>query len=191
MKKIAYLLLLVMILVIPFAVFAEGEEDGATEEVTATEETDTRVPVYFFRGEGCSHCAEAEAWFESIQEEHGSKFKVVDYETWYNEENANLMQKVASARGETADGVPYIIIGEKSWNGFAESYTSEMIAQINDLSAQAPEERYDIMTVVNGGSSAQAKKTEKSSSNDVVSLLIILAVVFGIGFGVYKARANN
>ena len=63
MKKIKYfMLLLVMLLIIPFSVFAEGEE---TEEATNTE--DKQVKVYFFRGEGCSHCAEAEEWFNSIE----------------------------------------------------------------------------------------------------------------------------
>ena len=77
MKKIKYLvLLLVATLLIPVAVFATDEEavaeEAATEEVTAAEDTtatSNEVNVYFFRGEGCPHCEEAEQWFQSIEEE--------------------------------------------------------------------------------------------------------------------------
>jgi glutaredoxin len=95
---------------------------------------DGKAIIYFFRGEGCSHCAEAEAWFESIKEEYGKYFIIKDYETWYNQENAELMKKVAKARGEEANGVPYIIIGDKSWMGFTQSYTDEMLKEIGKVS---------------------------------------------------------
>ena len=120
MKNLKFFaLLLAFFLVLPLAVFA----DEATEE-------SKEVNVYLFRGEGCPHCAEAEEWFKSIEEEYGDLFNVVDYETWYDEENAELMQRVADAREEKAEGVPYIIIGNKSWNGFAESYEEEMLELI-------------------------------------------------------------
>ena len=194
MKKLSILIvLLAAVLLLPMTVFAEGEE-VTSEEVTSEEVTDegnssTEVPVYFFRGEGCPHCEEAETWFKSIEEEYGSKFKIVDYETWYDEDNADLMQKVAKARGEKAEGVPYIIIGNKSWNGFDESsYAEEIISEIETVYAQAPADRYDIMQYINTGSTG-AKDKDKSNS-DVLALILIILVCGGIGFGVYKARAT-
>ena len=56
--------------------------------------------------------------------------EIFDYETWYNQDNAKLMEAIAKSRGETAEGVPYIIIGNKSWNGFTESYEQEIINEI-------------------------------------------------------------
>ena len=144
------------------------------------------VHVYFFRGEGCSHCAEAEEWFESIEEEYGDLFEVVDYETWYDQDNAELMQKVAEARGETAEGVPYIIIGNKSWAGFAQDYTSEMIAQIKSEYEVNVDERYDIIKQL--PDVAEKKEEQNSTGHDVFALVLILAVVGGVCFGVYKAR---
>ena len=91
---------------------------------------DGKVAIYFFRGEGCPHCQEAEEWFDSIKGEYGDLFTVVDYETWNNQDNAKLMEAIAKSRGETVEGVPYIIIGNKSWNGFTESYEQEMINEI-------------------------------------------------------------
>ncbi len=192
MKKLKYLVILfAAILLLPLAVKAEGEEvtseQVTSEEEAAASDVDTRVPVYFFRGEGCPHCEEAENWFNSIQEEFGAYFKIVDYETWYNEDNAALMQKVAKARGEEAEGVPYIIIGDKSWNGFDEdSYADEIKSQITTVYAQDLDARYDIMKYLDN--SKTNKKTTDKGSSDAVALLIILLVCGGIGFGVYRAR---
>lgn len=178
MKKIKYLmLLLIMLLIVPFAVFAEGEEEAQAGE-------DKQVKVYFFRGEGCSHCAETEEWFKSIEEEYGERFKIVDYETWYNKDNSELMQKVAKARKEDVSGVPYIIIGNKSWIGFTEDYKEEILSQIDSVYSEDVKSRYDIMELL------EANKSDGKSSSDAAALIIILLVVGGIGFGIYKARKS-
>ena len=196
MKKLRFLLVLLLaIMIIPFGVFAEGEEEQSQTEgeqvtTTAAEESDKRAIVYFFRGQGCSHCAEAEEWFNSIQEELGEYFKIVDYETWYNKDNAELMTKVAEARNDEAGGVPYIIIGDKSWIGFADDYKDEIKAQIKDLYAQDVSQRYDILKLVDGKTSTKDKKEEKSGS-DVLALIVIIIVCGGIGFGIYTARKNT
>ena len=148
MKKLKYLvILLVAALLIPFGVFAEEEA-----EATDNKEESKEAIVYFFRGEGCSHCAEAEEWFESIEEEHGDKFQIKDYETWYNEDNSKLMEQVAAARNESADGVPYIIVGDKSWNGFAEEYKDEILGEIEKVYEQEVSERYDVMNYLDSDS---------------------------------------
>ena len=176
MKKIKYfIVLLISALIIPFTVYAEGEESK-------------EVNVYFFRGEGCSHCAEAEAWFKSIEEEYGSYFTIVDYETWYNQDNYELMQQVAKARGEQAEGVPYIIIGNQSWNGFTESYTSEMISKIKEEFEKNVEDRYDIIKLL---PDIEKDKNKDTTGSDVIALLVILLVFGGICFGVYKARKKT
>lgn len=190
MKRLKYfVILLVAFLIIPFGVFAEGEENGNAEETSTEEKTESKeVTLYFFRGEGCSHCAEAEEWFQSIEEEYGSFFEIKEYETWYNEDNADLMQRVAEARGETADGVPYIIVGNKSWNGFAEDYKDEIINEIKSVFEQDVADRYDIMKYL---ATQKDEKEDKSSSSDFVALVLIVLVVGGIGFGIYQARKNT
>ena len=176
MKSLKYFaLVLAVLLVFPLVVFADEESDTSSKE----------VKVYLFRGEGCPHCAEAEEWFKSIEEEYGSYFEVVDYETWYDKDNAELMQRVADARKEEASGVPYIIIGNKSWNGFAEDYEEEMLDEIKSVFEQDVDKRYDIMKLL---PDIEKGKDEPKSSSDVLALIIILLVAGGIGFGVYKAR---
>ena len=182
MKKFKYLLVLMAFLVLPIAVFAD---EG--EEVTTTAQESKEVKVYLFRGEGCPHCEEAEEWFDSIEEEYGNYFEVVAYETWYDQENAELMQKVAEARGETAEGVPYIIVGNKSWAGFAQDYADEILSQIKSEFEVNVADRYDVMKLL----PELSKKTEEKSGNDVVALLIILIATGAICFGVYKARSST
>ena len=178
MKKLKYLVvLLIAALIIPFTVKAEE----------VTNEESKEVKLYFFRGEGCSHCAEAEAWFQSIEAEYGAYFQIVDYETWYNQENAELMQRVAKARGEEAQGVPYIIISNQSWNGFTQSYTPEMLSKIKSEFEKDVNDRYDIMKLL----PKLEKEKDSSTGSDVLALIIILVVVGGICFGVYKARTKT
>ena len=192
MVKLKYLVILfAAVLLLPMTVFAVDEEVVA-ENPEATETTGAEdskeVNLYFFRGEGCPHCEEAEQWFQSIEEEYGSYFKVVDYETWYNEDNAALMQKVAEARGETAEGVPYIIIGDKSWSGFTESYEQEILDQITSVYAQDVSERYDIMKYLDGSAPKKDAKDADKGANDALVLVLIILIAGGIGFGVNRAR---
>ena len=176
MKKLKYLVvLLIAALIIPFTIQVKAEGEESKE-----------VKVYFFRGEGCSHCAEAEAWFQSIEEEYGSYFQVIDYETWYNRENADLMQRVAKARGEKAEGVPYIIIGNQSWNGFTQEYGSEMIERIKSEFEKDVKDRYDIIKLL-----PEMENEKDSTGSDILALVISLVVFGGICFGVYKARKKT
>lgn len=197
--KLFLVMLLAIVLVLPFSVFAEDEvvDDNASEEnveVTDdgsedTTEESNEVKVYFFRGEGCPHCADAEEWFESIEEEYGSKFEIVDYETWENADNAELMQEVAEARKEEANGVPYIIVGNHSWNGFADDYADEILEAINSEYETPVNERYDIMKLL--PESNKATEEKKSKSSDVVSLFLIVIIVGAVIFGVVQARKNT
>ena len=89
------------------------------------------------------------------------------------------MERVADKRGETAEGVPYIIIGNKSWSGFTDDYKEEILAQIKSEFEINVADRYDIIKLV---------EVPEKESNDVLALVIILAVTGGIGYGIYKTR---
>ena len=185
MKNLKYLLLLILtLLFIPFAVYAEDGDSSNKED------TNEKINIYFFRGEGCSYCAKAEAWFEEIEEDYGDKFKIVDYETWNNQENSELMTKVAEARGETAEGVPYIIIGNKSWNGFDDDYKESMLAQIDSEYKKDLDSRYDIMKLLDVINKREVEK-ESGIGSDILAAIIIVLVVGGVGFLLYKARQTS
>lgn len=183
MKKIKILLMaLFILLAMPFAVFAE-------DDVSTTSEEDNRVKVYFFRGEGCPHCAEAEEFFDSIQDEYGQYFELVDYETWNNANNASLLKKVGEARGENIKGVPYIVIGDKSWSGYSSQFDEDIKEAIKSVYEINVDERYDIIQLVNTGSTSDGNTTiEKVKSNDAIILVAIVVVAGVIISGIVFAR---
>lgn len=196
MNKLKTILVVILsvFLVLPFGVLASQETstDPANNDTPAVEvKKDKKVKVYFFRGEGCPHCEEAETFFQSIQEPYGELYTIVDYETWYNTENADLLQKIGEARGEDIQGVPYIIIGNKSWPGFSNEYDDEIVKTIKSEYEKDPEERYDIIELVNTGKTNGIEEETKSYANDAMILVAILIVVAGIVTGIVVARKKT
>lgn len=91
---------------------------------------DNKVNIYFFWGNGCPHCEKEFEFFESIKEKYGDYYNLYTFETWYNEENSKLIYTFAEAMEEELKGVPYTIIGNKSFIGFNESYKKNIIKTI-------------------------------------------------------------
>ncbi len=167
MKKMKHLLLMIItcLFLLPFGTVAKE-----------------KINIYFFKGDGCPHCEEAEEFFNSIKDEYGKYYNLVDYETWYDKENADLMKKVAAKLGEEASGVPYIIIGKKTWNGYASSYNDDITSTIKKEFNKKSNDRYDVMKEPN-------KKDNISS--DIVAVLIIVLVTSGIVYGIVTARKKS
>lgn len=101
-----------------------------TVEVDGISYDENKVNIYLFWGDGCPHCENAKNFFESIEEEYGKYFKLNKFEVWYNKDNKEIMNQFASAMGEEVKGVPYIIIGNKTYKGFSESYKESIIEAI-------------------------------------------------------------
>lgn len=193
MNKLKTILVVILsvFLVLPFGVLASQETstDPANNNTPAGEvEKDKKVKVYFFRGEGCPHCAEAEEFFKSIKEEYGQYYKILDYETWNDANNADLLQKVGETRGENITGVPYILIGDKSWAGYDTSYDEDIKAAIKAEYEKDVADRYDIAKLVDFG---DGLVEEPDHSNDAMILIIILLVAAGITYGVVVARKKT
>lgn len=195
MKKIKLFLAIIMCLfAMPLAVLAdEGSDDNVevTSGETEVQEEDNRVKIYFFRGEGCPHCADAEEFFNSIKEEYGQYYKILDYETWYNSDNAALLQKVGEARNEEISGVPYILIGDKSWSGYDDSFADDIKDTIKSEYEKAVADRYDIANYVDFTNAAGSVTEAAKKSNDAMVLIIILLAVAGITYGVVAARKKT
>ena len=182
MKKIKYLLvILTILLVMPFGVLAEENADKKDVE-------NNEVNLYIFYGDGCGFCEKAKTWFSEIEAEYGDKFNVVEYEVWYNEENSKLMSAVAEARKEDVDGVPYIIVGNQSWNGFADDYKESILSKIESEYKQDPSERYDVMNYVDLTTTPEETNT---TVRDILILLVLVGVVGAVSAGVVIARKQT
>ncbi len=144
----------------------------------------SKVNVYLFRGEGCPHCEEAIEWFDdtlSKDEEYSKYYDLVKYEVWYDQDNAELMDKVAKELGTEASGVPFIVIGDKYFSGFSATSSPEKIKEA--IKEQYDNKDYqDVVEAVKKGSSIE-KKNDNSSIlpiiiASVVAIVTVLALVF-------------
>jgi glutaredoxin len=173
MKKIKGLILtLAFLFLMPLAVFASDNE---------------KINVYIFRGEGCQYCARALAFFEGLDDEYQSYFNLVEREVWYDTDNATLMQTVANYFGDTVNGVPYIIIGDKTFNGYASDYDDEIKDAIKTAYENVDGTYEDVVGPILDG----AEVTKKSNDNSAITVIVILVTIAGIGFLVYMARDDD
>lgn len=145
----------------------------------------TPVTIYFFRGDGCSFCAAAESFFESLaeDEEYKDLFVVKDFEVWNDEDNADFADEVASVMGDTLEGVPYIIVGDESWNGYTETYDDAIKAKIKEVAED--DDFVDPLAEMVANYEANIPEEE---NNSLVSIAILIGVVVVIGAGLYFAR---
>lgn len=88
------------------------------------------ITVYFFRGEGCPHCAEEEKFLDKVIKKN-KNVKVVEYEVWYNEENANFMNKVKDKLNIKENGVPLTIVGSSYLIGYSSSMDDKFNRMLN------------------------------------------------------------
>ena len=170
----------------------EGYEDYVKTlkeaDLSEYKENDDKVNVYIFRGSTCSHCLDAVAHFASIVKDEGKYFNVKTYEVWSNSDNNDLMNDAANEIGDSeVSGVPYIVIGKKSWSGYAASYDDEMMKEIKSEYNKDKSKRYDVIKAVNG----EATGEKSSIAGDVISVVIIIAVIGLITFGIISARKKT
>lgn len=185
MKKFRFLLILVVsILVLPLFVNAEVKPD-----VDFDYDSDL-VPIYFFRGEGCPHCAEAEEWFASVNDQIKNKAVLVGYETWGNEDNAKLLEQVGEVMKQDVEGVPYIVIGNKSWSGFSKDYENDILETIDKVYNTKKDERYDVLTYVKDLANG-SKKDGKADTGSIIAIIVMILAAGGIGTGIYFARKST
>lgn len=195
MKKFLNSLLILILMVgvmLPTLAYAEGEEDKEEETTEETATAKEAVTVYMFRGETCPHCEEALEWFnsEEVQKEYGSHFKLETYEVWNDANNADLMEKVARFMGDDPDdenkfGVPYILIGKHTVNGFASSDADQLISWIEEEYAKDPADRY---LALEEYEKAGQKDT---TARDVIIVISFVVIVAGIVFVTIKARKGE
>lgn len=189
MKK-KFILLLLVVALLPLRVFAKSfiddyntmnfeetlKAEGMELENKDYKETDDQAIIYLFRGQGCGYCRAFISFLNSISTEYGKYFKVVSFEVWNDSTNSALLNKVPLVTNEAAGGVPYIIIGEKVFAGYAEAYDEDIkkaiMAQYNDPS-------YDVMEKLD-------ERLNGNTSSGTTSFATIFwnAVFVAVGAGV-------
>ena len=86
---------------------------------------ENKVIIYFFWGDGCPHCAEAEPFLQGLEQKY-PQVELRPYEVWYNDSNRQLMFDMASQFGFEAKAVPTIFVGSQHWIGYNQQVGQEI-----------------------------------------------------------------
>lgn len=171
-------------MLMPFGVLAETKKEnleavltkeGIEHDLSNYVESEDKATIYLFYGHGCGYCGRFLTFINSIVDEYGNYFKVEAYETWGNTDNNALMKKVAKVMNKSANGVPYIVIGDKVFSGYDAEYDEDIKAAIVEL--YNSEDRYNVMDHLN------------EKSNDGIIVAVIFGVlIIGVGGLVFLSR---
>lgn len=103
--------------------------DAKLEDIVYDE---NKVNIYFFWGNGCPHCEEEFKFLKSIETEYGKYFTLNTFEVWYSKDNAKILEQFANDMGDEVKGVPYTIIGNKTFSGFSKNYEEQFLKAIKE-----------------------------------------------------------
>jgi len=129
------------------------------------------VDAYFFRGEGCPHCAKEEAFFKNELTVEYPNLKIHDFEIYNDSHNAFLLEKVAKKLNVRVDGVPFLIIGDKPFVGFSEDLSPKMIRQrVQECATTACPDSVGAIVGNNSATGGQSGANSSSTVSDLSSL---------------------
>ncbi|MHB1319520.1 MAG: thioredoxin family protein [Anaerolineae bacterium] len=111
------------------AVLAIGLIAGVARPAEAHETEEGSIPIYFFWGDGCPHCAEEEPFLDDLAVRYPGVV-IEDFEVWYDNGNRELFTAMASAFGTEPGGVPTTFIGDRYWVGFSDAIGAEIEAYV-------------------------------------------------------------
>jgi len=185
-KLMLVLVLLVGVIILPHTIKAETvyktlnlkealAEEEIEEKFTNYKETDDQITIYLFRGKGCGFCRSFLEFMNSITDEYGKYFKMVSYEVWNDSNNSALLTEVSTFLNQPASGVPYVIIGDQVFPGYASSYDDSIKAAIKELYNTKKKDRYDVFEEMKKGSNE--KNSSSSLNNSSVWIIIICNIV--------------
>ena len=80
-----------------------------------------KINIYLFYGEGCPHCEELKNYLNSLDTKEKSYFDIYTFEVWNNSTNQQFMKESAKSLNKEVSGVPFLIIGNKTFEGYNES----------------------------------------------------------------------
>ena len=122
-KYIILIVLLFSLLILPRTVMAISDTyTDNIKDIVEVEEQEGKINLYFFFGDGCPHCAREETFLKELEKTYGDYVNIYMYETWYNEDNLLLMYKAkALMLDQVNQAVPYTIVGNQSYIGYADS----------------------------------------------------------------------
>lgn len=96
-----------------------------------------KLNIYIFWGDGCPHCKHLAEFLGEKQSEIGDKISLYTFEVWKDKNNLAFLKSFGKFLGENPKGVPYIIIGDKTYSGFSETDEETKQEIINLIKTEA------------------------------------------------------
>ena len=96
-----------------------------------------KLNIYIFWGDGCPHCKHLAEFLGEKQSEIGDKISLYTFEVWKDKNNLAFLKSFGKFLGENPKGVPYIIIGNKTYSGFSETDEETKQEIINLIKTEA------------------------------------------------------
>lgn len=106
--------------------FVSGCESSNNSNNSNNKEKDTKLNVYLFHWEQCSHCKDEIAWLETIRDTNN--INVIYYEVT---EYSSLVSEVRSELGITDEYIPLTVIGTEYYVGFSGAIKTKIMDLIN------------------------------------------------------------
>jgi len=152
------------------------KEEELEYDLSSYKDDDNKITIYMFRGRGCAVCRKFLTFLNTIVPEYGKYFNLESYEVWYNKENSELMEETAAFLDKEAKGVPFIIIGDKVFPGYIESWDNDIKQTIVDF--YNTKNRYDVFKEMH---KAEVWTNVKKVSTVCVKVLVVVAAIC-VGF---------
>ncbi len=120
MKKIIKFVLF-LLLIIPTSTLALSKDYNDYVGKYYNIKNDEKVNIYLFYSKICPHCQKEEKYFETLKEKYQDKINIYTYEVTENKTNNEIMKSLKKELKENSQGVPFTIIGSKTFLGYDES----------------------------------------------------------------------
>jgi thiol-disulfide isomerase/thioredoxin len=146
-----------------------------------TRASSNKVNVYLFYGSTCPHCKAEKEVLEDLKDKYPN-LNIYKYEVWGSSKNRKLMNNVANEMNVTVTGVPFTIIGTKTYIGFSDtSGKSEFEKVIKAYSkvAEYKDPAGKILRVTNNNSNLTYEdivSADKNGSDYIIDVPFIGAV---------------
>ena len=112
---------------------AENSEQSASKQSPGTEfafnhESDINLGsnkpnIYIFWGDGCPHCKALAKFISKLPAETKKQVSIYSFEVWSEQDNKSFMKKFGKYLGQDVSGVPFMVIGDKIFDGYSSGDT--------------------------------------------------------------------
>ena len=125
MKRIIKFILF-LLLIIPTSTLALSKDYNDYVGKYYDIKNDDKVNIYLFYSKICPHCQKEEKYFETLKEKYQDKINIYTYEVTENKTNNEIMKSLKKELKEKNQGVPFTIIGAKTFLGYDESFNERI-----------------------------------------------------------------